>query len=279
MLWLAKIKKRLPFNRRRRRVNKALRRRKLEKYMPVILFLLGLLAIMIAIVALLVVKIGMPFYETITEPHAARDWVLSFGSWSYLVLFAITYLQVVIAILPGEPFQIAAGLAFGPIVGSLITTIGTLLASITTFMLTRIFGYKIIEFFFSERTRSKMDLREYSEESIERVVFIAFLIPGTPKDFLAYAVGLTPLSLLTWIRITVIARFPPIIMATLGGNLLSSGNFSERRRHHPHRECHQPVRLSALRAAPPLEKTQRLNTCEAQFDLREKKWIQYFTNY
>ena len=92
-------------------------------------------------------------------------------------------------------------------------------------MLTRIFGYKIIEFFFSERTRSKMDLREYSEESIERVVFIAFLIPGTPKDFLAYAVGLTPLSLLTWIRITVIARFPPIIMATLGGNLLSSGNF------------------------------------------------------
>ena len=53
MLWLAKIKKRLPFNRRRRRVNKALRRRKLEKYMPVILFLLGLLAIMIAIVALL----------------------------------------------------------------------------------------------------------------------------------------------------------------------------------------------------------------------------------
>jgi uncharacterized membrane protein YdjX (TVP38/TMEM64 family) len=225
MLWLAKIKKRLPFNRRRRRVNKALRRRKLEKYMPVILFLLGLLAIMIAIVALLVVKIGMPFYETITEPHAARDWVLSFGSWSYLVLFAITYLQVVIAILPGEPFQIASGLAFGPIVGSLITTIGTLLASITTFMLTRIFGYKIIEFFFSERTRSKMDLREYSEESIERVVFIAFLIPGTPKDFLAYAVGLTPLSLLTWIRITVIARFPPIIMATLGGNLLSSGNF------------------------------------------------------
>ena len=103
MLWLAKIKKRLPFNRRRRRVNKALRRRKLEKYMPVILFLLGLLVIMIAIVALLVVKIGMPFYETITEPHAARDWVLSFGSWSYLVLFAITYLQVVIAILPGEP--------------------------------------------------------------------------------------------------------------------------------------------------------------------------------
>ena len=82
MLWLAKIKKRLPFNRRRRRVNKALRRRKLEKYMPVILFLLGLLVIMIAIVALLVVKIGMPFYETITEPHAARDWVLSFGSWS-----------------------------------------------------------------------------------------------------------------------------------------------------------------------------------------------------
>lgn len=224
MLWLTKLKKRLPFS-RKRAVNKALRRRKLEKYMPYILFLLGVLAVMILIVALLIIKIGVPFYQTITEPNAARDWILSFGKWSYLVLFAIVYLQVVIAILPGEPFQIAAGLAFGPIVGSLLSTLGTLLASITTFLLTRIFGYKLIEFFFSERTRSKMDLRDYNEENIERIVFIAFLIPGTPKDFLAYAVGLTPLSLLTWIRITVIARFPPIIMATLGGQALNSGNF------------------------------------------------------
>ena len=193
--------------------------------MPYILFLLGVLAVMILIVALLIIKIGVPFYQTITEPNAARDWILSFGKWSYLVLFAIVYLQVVIAILPGEPFQIAAGLAFGPIVGSLLSTLGTLLASITTFLLTRIFGYKLIEFFFSERTRSKMDLHDYNEENIERIVFIAFLIPGTPKDFLAYAVGLTPLSLLTWIRITVIARFPPIIMATLGGQALNSGNF------------------------------------------------------
>ena len=224
MLWLTKLKKRLPFS-RKRAVNKALRRRKLEKYMPYILFLLGVLAVMILIVALLIIKIGVPFYQTITEPNTARDWILSFGKWSYLVLFAIVYLQVVIAILPGEPFQIAAGLAFGPIVGSLLSTLGTLLASITTFLLTRIFGYKLIEFFFSERTRSKMDLRDYNEENIERIVFIAFLIPGTPKDFLAYAVGLTPLSLLTWIRITVIARFPPIIMATLGGQALNSGNF------------------------------------------------------
>ena len=224
MLWLTKLKKRLPFS-RKRAVNKALRRRKLEKYMPYILFLLGVLAVMILIVALLIIKIGVPFYQTITEPNAARDWILSFGKWSYLVLFAIVYLQVVIAILPGEPFQIAAGLAFGPIVGSLLSTLGTLLASITTFLLTRIFGYKLIEFFFSERTRSKMDLHDYNEENIERIVFIAFLIPGTPKDFLAYAVGLTPLSLLTWIRITVIARFPPIIMATLGGQALNSGNF------------------------------------------------------
>lgn len=223
MLWLTKLKKRLPFG-KKRAVNKALRRRKLEKYMPYIFFLLGVLAVMILIVALLVIKIGVPFYQTITEPNAARDWILSFGKWSYLVLFVIVYLQVVIAILPGEPFQIAAGLAFGPVVGSLLSTLGTLLASITTFLLTRIFGYKLIEFFFSERTRSKMDLREYNEENIERIVFIAFLIPGTPKDFLAYAVGLTPLSLLTWIRITVIARFPPIIMATLGGQALNSGN-------------------------------------------------------
>lgn len=222
MFWWSKMKKRLRL--RKDPTKKALRRRKIDKYMPIVLFMLGLLLIMCVIVAILFIKVGKPFYEVLSEPNAARDWILSYGKWSYLFFVSIVFLQVVIAILPGEPFQIAAGLAFGPWMGAILGLVGTLGGSITTFMLTRIFGYKIIELFFSERTRSKMDLSGYSRDSIERAVIIVFLIPGTPKDFLSYAVGLTPLPLKRWILITCMTRIAPIVLAAFTGQALNSGN-------------------------------------------------------
>ncbi|MDO4281148.1 MAG: VTT domain-containing protein [Peptococcaceae bacterium] len=222
MLWWSKIKKHLTLG--SNASDKALRRRKLEKYMPVILFLLAVTLFTVAVIAILVVKVGMPLYDMMTQPNAARDWILSFGKWSYLFFVGIVFLQVVVAILPGEPFQIGAGLAFGPVMGSILSLLGILLGSITTFMLTRIFGYKLIELLFSERTRSKLDLRGYSHDSIERVVIIAFLIPGTPKDFLAYAAGLTPITLKDWIRITCMTRIAPIVMACLTGQAINNGD-------------------------------------------------------
>ena len=222
MLFFSKLKKR--FTRQRRPSSKAIRRRKIEKYLPYVLLLTALAVVICLLAALIILKLGVPFYQTIKEPNAARDWILSFGSWSYLFFVAIIFLQIVVAILPGEPFQIAAGMAFGPVVGSLLSIFGTMMGSITTFMLTRIFGYKIIELMFSERTRSKMDLTSYNQESLERIVFISFLIPGTPKDFMSYAVGLTPLSLKSWIRIFSISRFPTIIMSVLGGSAMNNGN-------------------------------------------------------
>ncbi len=208
----------------RRPSNKALRRRKIEKYLPYVILLAVLVVVICLLAALIILKLGVPFYNTIKEPNAARDWILSFGHWSYLFFVGIIFLQIVVAVLPGEPFQIAAGMAFGPVVGSLLSIFGTMLGSITTFLLTRVFGYKIIELMFSERTRSKMDLTAYNQESLERIVFISFLIPGTPKDFMSYAVGLTPLPLRSWIRIFSISRFPTIIMSVLGGAAMNDGN-------------------------------------------------------
>lgn len=99
MFWWSKMKKRLRL--RKDPTKKALRRRKIDKYMPIVLFMLGLLLIMCVIVAILFIKVGKPFYEVLSEPNAARDWILSYGKWSYLFFVSIVFLQVVIAILPG----------------------------------------------------------------------------------------------------------------------------------------------------------------------------------
>lgn len=223
MLRFRKLRKRLM--RQKRPVNKALRRRQFEKDLPGFI-ILGVLFLLMCIVGwVLYIKVGRPLYEVMIQPDAARQWIVSHGKWSYFFFVFMVFLQIVVAVIPGEPFQIAAGLAFGPVLGTILCMLGMLAGSLSTFMLTRIFGYRLLERLFSQRTLDKLDLGDYSKETIERVVFVSFIIPGTPKDLLSYAVGLTPLSVSSWIRITLIARFPSVLMASIGGHAISSGNF------------------------------------------------------
>ena len=58
------------------------------------------------------------------------------------------------------------------------------------------------------------------------VVFIAFVIPGTPKDLLCYVAGLTDMSLKHWLIISSIARVPAILISTIGGNAIGSERYT-----------------------------------------------------
>ena len=42
-----------------------------------------------------------------------RTWLNDQGIFSFLYMIAIIFLQIVVAFIPGEPFEIAAGYAFG----------------------------------------------------------------------------------------------------------------------------------------------------------------------
>ena len=53
-----------------------------------------------------------------------------------------------------------------------------------------------------------------------------FLIPGTPKDFLTYFVGLTDMPVILWFLITFIGRFPSILLSSMSGGALESRNYA-----------------------------------------------------
>ena len=57
------------------------------------------------------------------------------------------------------------------------------------------------------------------------LVFLLFLIPGTPKDVMTYCVGLTKMPLGTWLLISSTARIPSIITSTIGGDALGLQNY------------------------------------------------------
>ena len=153
-----------------------------------------------------------------------RDYIRSFGPAGWLVLLGLQFLQVFIALIPGELLETGAGYAFGPVWGTLICYAGVAMASSLVFLLTRRFGVKLVEVFISREKINQLSFLR-TERKRNTLVFVLFLIPGTPKDLLTYFVGLTEMKLGSFLLISLIARLPSVLSSTAGGHLLGEGNY------------------------------------------------------
>lgn len=153
-----------------------------------------------------------------------RDYIQSFGGWGWLVLLGLQFLQVFIALIPGEVLETAAGYAFGPWAGTAICYIGVAVASATIFLLTRRFGIRVVEVFVS---REKINSLRFINTEKKRtfLIFLLFFVPGTPKDLLTYFVGLTDIKLSAFLAISLVARIPSVVSSTFGGHLLGEGKY------------------------------------------------------
>ena len=131
-------------------------------------------------------------------------------------------LQVFVAIIPGEPLEIAAGYAFGFWEGTLLCLIGMTIGGILVFLFVRRFGVKAVEVFISREQIQSLRFLQNTKR-VYLFLVIAFLLPGTPKDVLCYCAGLTSVQFSRWLLITSLCRLPSIVTSTIGGDALGTG--------------------------------------------------------
>lgn len=185
-----------------------------------------LAGISIAIVVILIALATLFVWKWLSDfsKEGFRDYIQSFGPLGWLVLLGLQFLQVFIALIPGELLETAAGYAFGPVIGTLICYLGVGLASAFVFMLTRHYGVRLVEVFVS---REKINTLRFlnTEKKRDTLIFLLFFIPGTPKDLITYFVGLTEIKLSTFLAISMVARIPSILSSTFGGHLLGEKQY------------------------------------------------------
>lgn len=182
--------------------------------------------ISIGVTALLFILITLFIWRWLTS-FSAEDlqaYIQSFGILSGLFFLILQFLQVFIALIPGELLETVAGFSFGPILGTVLCYIGMTGASVLIFKLTRRFGIPLVETFISRETIKELRFIN-TERKRNILIFLLFFIPGTPKDLFTYFIGLTDIRLGEFLAISLIARIPSVISSTYGGHLLGAGNY------------------------------------------------------
>lgn len=168
--------------------------------------------------------VGRPMIALAGNPEAFRTWVDSFGVWGKLAYVGIMALQVLVVLIPGEPFELAGGYAFGAWEGTILALSGFVIGSAAVFALVRRFGVKMVEVFFTQDKIRQMEFLKNPKKT-RIIAFIIMTIPGTPKALISYFAGLTKLTMKEWLGIVAIARIPSLIGSTIPGGAAGSENY------------------------------------------------------
>lgn len=168
--------------------------------------------------------IGLPMVRLAQHPAQFRSYVDAYGIGGRIVFVGMVVLQVIVAFIPGEPIELAAGYAFGFWEGTILTLLGFVIGSVIVFLLVRKLGIKFVEVFFSMDQIQRFSFLKDSRKT-KTLAFILMTIPGTPKDFLSYFAGLTNLSLKAWVVIVLVGRLPSLVTSTATGAAAGEKNY------------------------------------------------------
>ena len=160
------------------------------------------------------------FFSSRTRVSA---FVSSFGPFAPLVFMGIQFLQVLFAPIPGELTGFIGGFLFGTGAGFIYSTIGLTLGSWVAFLIARRLGFSFVRRFVAKEIMDKFDyLMEHQGAFFS---FIVFIIPGLPKDYFCYLLGLSPMHVLTFLMVSTIGRIPGTLLLSMQGEAVRSEDY------------------------------------------------------
>ncbi len=190
-----------------------------------------LVALIIVMVILITATIYMlPIIKKINTPEGQmqfKEKITSSKLTGIMMLFGLEVAQVILAILPGEPIEILAGICFGALWGTIFLMISLFIITCAIYFFVKKYGRSFIYEFFPKEKVTKLENSKLwkNEKTIEIVMIILFLLPGTPKDLLVYIGGILPIKSSKFIVIATLLRFPSIISSTILGDQLLEKNW------------------------------------------------------
>jgi uncharacterized membrane protein YdjX (TVP38/TMEM64 family) len=163
-------------------------------------------------------------YRLFSDREQIRHLISSFGSGGPPVFILIQILQVLFAPVPGEATGFIGGYLFGTLPGFIYSSIGLTVGSWINFIIGRFLGERYVRKLIPTHQFQKIDGVIKRQGVI--FLFILFLFPGFPKDYLCLALGLSTLPIRIFILLTGIGRMPGTFALSLQGAFLYEQNYT-----------------------------------------------------
>lgn len=162
-------------------------------------------------------------YAVLTDRQRVTAFVASFGTAAPLVFMAIQIAQVILAPIPGEATGFIGGYLFGAFKGCFYSTIALSLGSWINFAIGRYLGKRWVRGVIPEDKLEKFDHRLRHQGIL--VVFVFFLFPGFPKDYLCLFLGVSTIPMRVFLLMATVGRIPGTLMLSLQGALVFEKNY------------------------------------------------------
>ena len=165
----------------------------------------------------------LDYYRLFSDRAQIRQFISSFGSSAPPIFMLIQILQVILAPVPGEATGFIGGYLFGVLPGFIYSSIGLTMGSWLNFVIGRLLGERYV------RKLIPADRFEKIDRAVKRqgviVLFILFLFPGFPKDYLCLALGVSTLPVKLFILLAGFGRMPGTFALSLQGAFLYEKNY------------------------------------------------------
>ena len=181
------------------------------------------LFLLLFIILSVYIFIHFDLYLFFTDKSKLSNFIKSYHPYDEFIFIFLQILQVVAAPIPGEFTGIIGGMLYGPFWGTVYSTIGLTLGSWIAFMLARFFGEPLLESVVKKEVFEKFD--HFMEHQGIGVSLILFLVPGFPKDYLCYIMGVSLIPTWTFIIISTIGRLLGTIMLSFTGYYAGNGQY------------------------------------------------------
>ncbi len=188
----------------------------------------GILILLYLLSCLAITLLAWPYVKMLLDEEQRvliHEKVEGYGIFAPLIYVGLHIAHIIFAFIPGEPIEIMGGVLFGTVPALFYSLLGILIGTTVVFLLVRKFGKPFVFAIFDEEKLNRFKILQ-DEKRLEGLVFLLFLIPGTPKDLLTYFVPLTKIDPTRYLLIAVFARIPSIITSTLLGSTLEQGRFA-----------------------------------------------------
>jgi len=163
------------------------------------------------------------FFNFLSDREKTSVYIEGFGSAAPLVFMLVQVLQVILAPVPGEATGFVGGYLFGVAKGFLFSSIALSIGSMVNFGVGRFLGRRYVRKAVPAKYLTRFDTVARREGAL--IIFMLFILPGFPKDYLCLFLGLSSLPFKIFFLMATMGRMPGTFILSLQGAMLFEQNY------------------------------------------------------